>query len=162
MILSTGRDPGRLGMKILIAHNECANDCAAGRLVRKLKGELEENGVAVLSAQTAFDAEMLLASDPMIQALLLAWDLDDELSHGPSRCGSTAGAQCGYASFSLHRQGKRGADSAGNAADFQRFCLAVRGQRVLYCRQGACGVAPLPGTSSPAHVRGSDQIFPDS
>lgn len=85
MILSTGRDPGRLGMKILIAHNECANDCAAGRLVRKLKGELEENGVAVLSAQTAFDAEMLLASDPMIQALLLAWDLDDELSHRPAR-----------------------------------------------------------------------------
>lgn len=60
MILSTNQDPRKLGMKILLAHSECANDCAAGRLVRKLREQLEESGVAVLTAQTAFDAEMLL------------------------------------------------------------------------------------------------------
>lgn len=41
--------------------------------------------MAVLTAQTAFDAEMLLVSDPMIQALLLDWDMDDALSHRPAR-----------------------------------------------------------------------------
>ena len=85
MILSTDQDPGRLGMKILLAHSECANDCAAGRLVSKLKKQLEENGIAVLTAQTPFDAEMLLASDPMIQALLLDWDMEDALTHKPAR-----------------------------------------------------------------------------
>ena len=85
MILSTNQDPRKLGMKILLAHSECANDCAAGRLVRKLREQLEESGVAVLTAQTAFDAEMLLVSDPMIQALLLDWDMDDALSHRPAR-----------------------------------------------------------------------------
>ena len=72
-------------MKILLAHSECANDCAAGRLVSKLKKQLEENGIAVLTAQTPFDAEMLLASDPMIQALLLDWDMEDALTHKPAR-----------------------------------------------------------------------------
>lgn len=41
MILSTNQDPRKLGMKILLAHSECANDCAAGRLVRKLREQLE-------------------------------------------------------------------------------------------------------------------------
>lgn len=85
MILSTDQDPRKLGMKILLAHSECANDCAAGRLVSKLKKELEEHDIAVLTAQTPFDAEMLLASDPMIQALLLDWDMDDALTHKPAR-----------------------------------------------------------------------------
>lgn len=44
MILSTNQDPRKLGMKILLAHSECANDCAAGRLVRKLREQLEESG----------------------------------------------------------------------------------------------------------------------
>lgn len=84
MILSTDQNPALLGMKILLVHGECSKDCVAGRLVRKLRDQLEERDVAVVTADAARDGSLILASDPQIQALLLDWDMEDAVNHKPA------------------------------------------------------------------------------
>lgn len=82
MILA--KSPDKLGMRVLLVHGQCEADCVAGRLLRKLAAQLEQDDMEVLSANTAFDAEMLIVADPLIQAVLLDWDLEDSLSHKPA------------------------------------------------------------------------------
>lgn len=84
MILSTDQNPAQLGMKVLLVHGECNKDCVAGRLVRKLRDQLEERDVAVVTADAARDGSLILASDPQIQALLLDWDMEDAVNHKPA------------------------------------------------------------------------------
>ena len=81
MILSTNQNPAQLGMKILLVHRENNRDSIAGRLLEKLKRQLEEDNVAVISADTASDGKIILESDSEIQGLLLDWDLDESPSH---------------------------------------------------------------------------------
>lgn len=81
MILSTDQNPARLGMKLLLVHKEAGHDSIAGRLVDKLARQLDNYDVAVLTADSARDGSLMLASDTEIQALLLDWDMDDAVSH---------------------------------------------------------------------------------
>jgi len=74
MILA--HSPEKLGLRVLLAHSGCAGNCVAERMVDKLTRVLEQNSVEVLRASTAFDAEMLIVADPLIQAVLLDWGLD--------------------------------------------------------------------------------------
>lgn len=82
MILT--HSPDKLGIRVLLAHDQCEAESVAGRLVRKLKIQLEQDDMEVLSAGSAFDAAMLVAADPLIQAVLLDWDLEDAVDHGPA------------------------------------------------------------------------------
>ncbi len=84
MILSTDQNPARLGMKILLVHEEYHHGSIAGRLLSKLEGQLEDFDIAILGAESAQDAILMLDSDAEIQALLLDWDLDDKMSHQPA------------------------------------------------------------------------------
>ncbi|MEA9993364.1 Orn/Lys/Arg decarboxylase N-terminal domain-containing protein [Pseudomonas sp. 10B1] len=71
----------RLGMKALLIHEELAANSQAGRAVRQLAEELEERQVEVLLAQSAEDAIVLIHSDPMLQCVLLDWELALDDSH---------------------------------------------------------------------------------
>lgn len=81
MIVSTSQDPAQLGMKILLAHRDNNKESIAGRLLAKLKRQLEKDDVAVISADNAEDAKIILESDTEIQGLLLDWDIDDSKDH---------------------------------------------------------------------------------
>ncbi len=67
-----------MGLKVLLVHEDCESDCVAGRTLRKLKALLEEQRIEVLTARTASDASVLLMTEPLIQTLLLDWDLEDQ------------------------------------------------------------------------------------
>ena len=82
MILAHSAD--KLGMRVLLVHDQCETESVAGRLIRKLKTQLEQDDMEVLSAGSSFDAAMLVVADPLIQAVLLDWDLEDAGSHGPA------------------------------------------------------------------------------
>ncbi|MGV8862794.1 MAG: Orn/Lys/Arg decarboxylase N-terminal domain-containing protein [Pseudomonas sp.] len=71
----------RLGMKALLIHEDLAANTAAGRAVRQLAQELEKRQVEVLLAQSALDAAILIHSDPMVQCVLLDWELALDDSH---------------------------------------------------------------------------------
>ncbi|MEB0006104.1 MULTISPECIES: Orn/Lys/Arg decarboxylase N-terminal domain-containing protein [unclassified Pseudomonas] len=71
----------RLGMKALLIHEDLAANTAAGRAVRQLAQELEKRQVEVLLAQSALDATVLIHSDPMVQCVLLDWELALDDSH---------------------------------------------------------------------------------
>ncbi|MGV5267223.1 Orn/Lys/Arg family decarboxylase [Pseudomonas aeruginosa] len=72
----------RLGMKGLLVHEDYDNATAAGRAVRGIALELEQRAVEVLVARSGDDARAVIQSDPMIQCLLLNWDLDGDEDHG--------------------------------------------------------------------------------
>ncbi|KPN90573.1 arginine decarboxylase [Pseudomonas nunensis] len=71
----------RLGMKVLLIHEELSNKTAAGRAVRELAEVLEGRQVEVILAQSALDAIAIIHSDPMVQCVLLDWDLSLDDSH---------------------------------------------------------------------------------
>jgi arginine/lysine/ornithine decarboxylase len=71
----------RLGMKALLIHEDLAANTAAGRAVRQLAQELEKRQVEVLLAQSATDAAVMIHSDPMVQCVLLDWELALDDSH---------------------------------------------------------------------------------
>lgn len=81
MIISTDQNPARLGMKILLAHEEYGHDSLAGRLLNKLKGQIEELNIAVLGVESEHDAILMLDSDTELQGALLDWDMNDKISH---------------------------------------------------------------------------------
>lgn len=84
MIISTDQNPARLGMKILLVHEESHHDSIAGRLVQKLAKQLEDREIAVIDAETSHDGIMILESDAEIQGVLLDWDIADAMSHQPA------------------------------------------------------------------------------
>jgi len=77
----TPHQQNRLGMKALLIHEELAANTPAGRAVRLLTQELERRQVEVLLAPTAQDAIVLIHADPMVQCVLLDWDLELDDSH---------------------------------------------------------------------------------
>ena len=72
-------------MKILMVHGAYSTDSAAGRVLRKLDAQLMEDEIEVLTAADTFDAIALIQSEPLIQALLLDWDLEDDEHHSAMR-----------------------------------------------------------------------------
>lgn len=78
MITSSSR---KLHMKILLAHCACKTDSAAGRVLQELSEQLVQSDIEVLTATTTFDAAALLRSDPLIQALVLDWELEEDKEH---------------------------------------------------------------------------------
>lgn len=75
--------PQKLRMKVLMAHGACPADSAAGRVIRELGAQLMEDEIEVLAATDTFDAIALIQSEPLIQALLLDWDLGGD-EHRPA------------------------------------------------------------------------------
>ena len=82
MILA--QSPDKLGIRILLVHDQCEAETVGGRLIRKLKAHLEQEDMEVLAASSSFDAGMLMVADPLIQAVLLDWDLENADDHGPA------------------------------------------------------------------------------
>lgn len=78
-------EPQRLGMKILLAHCACREDSAAGWALRNLGEQLVRYDIEILRATNMFDAKALLLADPVIQAVLLDWELDEEPDHASAR-----------------------------------------------------------------------------
>ena len=68
-------------MKVLLAHCVCKTDSAAGRVLRELGEQLVQNDIEILTATTTFDAVALIRSEPLIQALLLDWELEEDKEH---------------------------------------------------------------------------------
>lgn len=62
-------------MRALLVHDSCNADNAAGHALKKLSDQLVENDIEVILAANAFDAQALILSDPLIQAVLLDWNL---------------------------------------------------------------------------------------
>jgi arginine/lysine/ornithine decarboxylase/CheY-like chemotaxis protein len=71
----------RLGMKVLLVHHEFESRTASGRAAQSLAAELEERHVRVVTAASADDAVAVIRSDPLIQCLLLSWELEDDETH---------------------------------------------------------------------------------
>lgn len=67
-----------LNMQVLLVHSQYENGRLAGRALRMLCDQLALDDVQVIAADTVFDAQALINADPMIQAVLLDWDLEDE------------------------------------------------------------------------------------
>ena len=63
------------GKRILLVHDLCDHNTLDESALDKLSNVLGEHEIEVLTATTAFDAEMMIVADPMIQAILLDWDL---------------------------------------------------------------------------------------
>lgn len=68
----------KLNMQVLLVHSQYENGRLAGRALRMLCEQLALDDVEVIAADTVFDAQALINAYPMIQALLLDWDLEDE------------------------------------------------------------------------------------
>ena len=77
--------PQKLRMKVLMAHRACKTDSAAGRVLGELGEQLVEDGIEVLTAADTFDAIALIQSEPLIQSLLLDWDLEGDDHHSAMR-----------------------------------------------------------------------------
>ncbi|MEI3477911.1 MAG: Orn/Lys/Arg decarboxylase N-terminal domain-containing protein [Bilophila sp.] len=75
------QSPRTLHMKVLLAHCACKTDSAAGRVLRELGEQLVQNDIEILTATTTFDAVALIRSEPLIQALLLDWELEEDKEH---------------------------------------------------------------------------------
>ncbi|WP_239479417.1 Orn/Lys/Arg family decarboxylase [Lichenicola cladoniae] len=74
--------PGwRLGLRILIIHDELTRDTATGAAARRLISELESRDVDIVRASSATEGGALTASDASIQCVLLDWDLAGEVGH---------------------------------------------------------------------------------
>jgi arginine decarboxylase len=71
----------RLGMKALLVHHEIEARSASGRATQALVAELEQRQVNVVVAASADDAVAVIAADPLIQCLLLNWELGDDDTH---------------------------------------------------------------------------------
>ncbi|NLP63684.1 hypothetical protein NH14_021490 [Paraburkholderia sacchari] len=71
----------RLGMKALLVHHEIESRSASGRATQALIAELEQRFVNVIVATSADDAVAVIAADPLIQCLLLNWELGDDETH---------------------------------------------------------------------------------
>ncbi|MEI6003308.1 arginine decarboxylase [Paraburkholderia bengalensis] len=71
----------RLGMKALLVHHETESRSASGRATQGLIAELEQRFVNVIVATTADDAVAVIAADPLIQCLLLHWELSNDETH---------------------------------------------------------------------------------
>jgi len=71
----------RLGMKALLVHHEIDARTASGRAAQALESELAERHVNVVLAASADDALAVIEADPLIQCLLLSWELGDDDTH---------------------------------------------------------------------------------
>lgn len=71
-------------MKILLVHSLCGANCLAGRALDTLTDELARYDIEVITATNAFDAQALILADPVIQAVLLDWDLQGGPEHNPA------------------------------------------------------------------------------
>jgi arginine decarboxylase len=82
----------KLGMKALLIHGQSHTSSAAGRALHELTAQLEGRLVDVLVASTAIDAQALVQSDPMIQCVLLDWELPDasDAKSDKQHCGAIA------------------------------------------------------------------------
>ncbi|MCD8360989.1 MAG: hypothetical protein LUC29_09395 [Acidaminococcaceae bacterium] len=69
------------GKRILLVHDLCDHNTLDESALKKLSSVLGEHEIEVLTATTAFDAEMMIVADPMIQAILLDWDLAEDNTH---------------------------------------------------------------------------------
>ena len=69
------------GKRILLVHDLCDHNTLDESALDKLSNVLGEHEIEVLNATTAFDAEMMIVADPMIQAILLDWDLAEDNTH---------------------------------------------------------------------------------
>ncbi len=75
------KQQARLGMKALLIHEDLTALTAAGRAVREMAEVLEQRQVEVILAQSALDAIAIINADPMVQCVLLDWDLDLDDGH---------------------------------------------------------------------------------
>jgi arginine decarboxylase len=71
----------RLGMKALLVHHEIDARAAGGRAAQALASELEQRLVSVVVATSADDAVSVIEADPLIQCLLLSWELGNDETH---------------------------------------------------------------------------------
>lgn len=55
------------GKRILLVHDLCDHNTLDESALDKLSNVLGEHEIEVLTATTAFDAEMMIVADPMIQ-----------------------------------------------------------------------------------------------
>jgi arginine decarboxylase len=83
MIITDGSS--KLGMKALLVHRDLNPQGTGMQIMDKLQQELQENGVEVVVATNGFDAEMLIYADPMLQTLILDWDVEDNQTHNPAK-----------------------------------------------------------------------------
>jgi arginine decarboxylase len=83
MIITDGSS--KLGMKALLVHRDLNPRGTGMQIMDRLQEELKENDVEVVVATNAFDAEMLIYADPMLQTLILDWDVEDNQTHNPAK-----------------------------------------------------------------------------
>lgn len=77
----TAHQQPRLGMKALLIHDELNAQTAAGRAVRALIETLNEHEVEVIPTVDVLDAVAIIHADPLVQCVLLDWDLALDASH---------------------------------------------------------------------------------
>lgn len=77
----TAHQQPRLGMKALLIHDELNAPTAAGRAIRAMVETLNGHEVEVIPAIDVIDAVAIIHADPMVQCVLLDWDLALDDSH---------------------------------------------------------------------------------
>jgi arginine decarboxylase len=75
----------KVSMKALFVCNSFEGDSAAGRAVEDLVDELARREIEVVHSATEADAEAILGTDPLIQCLLLDWNLSGAADHSAAR-----------------------------------------------------------------------------
>ena len=83
MIIAEERN--KLGMRALLVYRSLNPEGTGRKIMDKMKKELEDNDVEVVTANNSFDADMLIYADPMFQALILDWDVEDNKTHNPAK-----------------------------------------------------------------------------
>jgi lysine decarboxylase/arginine decarboxylase len=77
--------PGVLfGRHVLIVHDG-ADDSAAGRAIQSLAADLHDRNIDVLQARSVAEARAQIATQALLQAVLLDWELPGEPDHGAAR-----------------------------------------------------------------------------
>lgn len=69
----------RLGMKVLLYYDGLKQEDAVSRAVRALADDLRDRGVKIVVAESKDDAAAVIASDPVIQAVMLKIDEHDKV-----------------------------------------------------------------------------------
>jgi arginine decarboxylase len=76
-----------ISLKVLIIDDEIGVPTATGRAALALVDELESRDVDVVTSNSSEDGQSIILSDPLIQCILLDWDLgdDDPLTHAKAK-----------------------------------------------------------------------------
>ncbi len=74
-----------IGIKVLVVDDELPEQSASGRAVRALVQELRDRDVTVVESMSADDGQVVVLSDPSLQAILLDWSFSDDDEHDKAR-----------------------------------------------------------------------------